>query len=163
MEQIKQSFAKAKQQNHTALGAYVTAGYPTGPIGMIELCMLLTDPIADGPIIQEANTIALAHGVTVSGVLDMVPILLMRYYNSVLCYGEVKLLEDCKQAGINGFILVDLPVEEAIPFRKLCASNGLPFIPLIAPSTSISRIKSLCSLADSFIHAVSRMGVTGCF
>ncbi|KAJ5090713.1 tryptophan synthase [Penicillium argentinense] len=184
MEQIKQSFAKAKQQNRAALGAYVTAGYPTveetpdillslenSGADMIELGIPFTDPIADGPIIQEANTIALAHGVTISGVLDMVrearrrglqiPVLLMGYYNPVLSYGEVKLLKDCKQAGINGFVLVDLPVEEAIPFRKFCASDGLSFIPLIAPSTPISRMKSLCSLADSFIYAVSRMGVTG--
>ncbi|OJJ71755.1 hypothetical protein ASPBRDRAFT_195907 [Aspergillus brasiliensis CBS 101740] len=184
MEHIKASFAKAKQQNRAALGAYVTAGYPTvqetpdillslesSGADMIELGMPFSDPIADGPIIQEANTIALANGVTVSGVLDMVrearrrglkiPVLLMGYYNPVLRYGEEKLVHDCKQAGVHGFVLVDLPIEEAARFRKLCASNGLSFIPLIAPSTPLPRMKALCSIADSFIYAVSRMGVTG--
>ncbi|KAB8227250.1 tryptophan synthase [Aspergillus alliaceus] len=184
MEHIKQSFAKAKHQNCAALGAYVTAGYPTveetpdillslesSGADMIELGMPFSDPIADGPIIQEANMIALANGVTISGVLDMVrearrrglkiPVLLMGYYNPVIRYGEEKLLHDCKQAGVHGFVLVDLPIEEAVRFRRLSATHGLSYIPLIAPSTSISRMKALCSIADSFIYAVSRMGVTG--
>ena len=156
-------------------------------IDMIELGMPFSDPIADGPIIQEANLIALANGVTVLGVLKMVrearlrglkiPVILMGYYNPVLRYGEEELLKDCKQVGVNGFVLVDLPVEEAVRFRRLCASNGfvqfthfsdyklritrLSYIPLIAPSTSVSRMKFLCSVADSFVYAVSRMGVTG--
>lgn len=101
---------------------------------MIELGMPFSDPIADGPVIQEANVIALANGVTVSKVLDMVrearrrglriPVLLMGYYNPVLRYGEEKLLHDCKQAGVHGFVLVDLPIEEAVRFRRLCVSNG---------------------------------------
>lgn len=101
---------------------------------MIELGMPFSDPIADGPIIQEANMIALANGVTIAGVLDMVrearrlglkiPVLLMGYYNPVLRYGEEKLLHDCKQAGVHGFILVDLPIEEAVRFRRLSATHG---------------------------------------
>lgn len=96
--------------------------------------MPFSDPIADGPIIQEANMIALTNGVTVSGVLDMVrearrrglkiPVLLMGYYNPVLRYGEEKLLHDCKEAGVHGFVLVDLPIEEAARFRKFCVSYG---------------------------------------
>ena len=94
--------------------------------------MPFTDPIADGPTIQKANTKALANGVTVSSTLEMVrdarsrglraPILLMGYYNPILKYGEEKLLQDCKSAGVNGFILVDLPPEEAVRFRNFCAS-----------------------------------------
>lgn len=101
---------------------------------MIELGMPFSDPIADGPVIQEANVIALANGVNVSELLDMVrearrrglriPVLLMGYYNPVLRYGEERLLHDCKQAGVQGFILVDLPIEEAVRFRRLCVSNG---------------------------------------
>ncbi|KAJ6026399.1 tryptophan synthase [Penicillium canescens] len=184
MEHIKQSFARAWHQNRAALGAYVTAGYPTveetpdillslesGGADMIELGMPFSDPIADGPVIQEANVIALANGVNLSELLDMVrearrrglriPVLLMGNYNPVLRYGEEKLLHDCKQAGVQGFVLVDLPIEEAVRFRRLCVSNGLSYIPLIAPSTSIPRMKALCSIADSFIYAVSRLGVTG--
>ncbi|PIG88358.1 tryptophan synthase [Aspergillus arachidicola] len=184
MEQIKQVFSYAKQQKRAVLGAYVTAGYPiveetvdillglaNGGADMIELGVPFTDPIADGPIIQEANAKALTNGVTISSVLNMVrearnrglqvPVLLMGYYNPILRYGEERMLEDCKEAGVNGFVIVDLPLEEAIRFRRLCASNGLSYVPLIAPSTSDSRMKLLCSIADSFIYVVSRMGVTG--
>lgn len=93
-----------------------------------------TDPIADGPTIQVANTKALANGVTVTTVLQMVrdararglkaPVLLMGYYNPLMRYGEERMLQDCKEAGVNGFIMVDLPPEEAVRFRNLCTSHG---------------------------------------
>lgn len=85
----------------------------------------------------------------------------MGYYNPLLNYGEERLLADCKSTGVNGFIVVDLPPEEAISFRKLCTKGGLSYIPLIAPATSDARMKILCQLADSFIYVVSRQGVTG--
>ncbi|CEL00591.1 Putative Bifunctional tryptophan synthase TRPB [Aspergillus calidoustus] len=184
MEHIKATFAKAKQEKRAALVAYVTAGFPTieesvdvliglenGGADIIELGVPFTDPIADGPTIQTANTKALANGVTVTSVLEMVrsarnrglkaPLLLMGYYNPMLRYGEERMLKDCKEVGVNGFIMVDLPPEEAVRFRDLCTSNGLSYVPLIAPATSESRMKLLCKIADSFIYVVSRMGVTG--
>ncbi|KAL2851965.1 tryptophan synthase beta subunit-like PLP-dependent enzyme [Aspergillus pseudoustus] len=184
MEHIKATFAKAKQEKRAALVAYVTAGFPTieesvdvliglenGGADVIELGVPFTDPIADGLTIQKANTKALANGVTVTSVLEMVrsarnrglkaPLLLMGYYNPMLRYGEERMLKDCKEVGVNGFIMVDLPPEEAVRFRDLCASNGLSYVPLIAPATSESRMKLLCKIADSFIYVVSRMGVTG--
>ncbi|CAI7671879.1 unnamed protein product [Penicillium pancosmium] len=184
MEHIKQTFAKCKEQKRAALVAYVTAGYPTaeeavdimlglenGGADIIELGIPFTDPIADGPTIQKANTKALENGVTVTSVLEMVrtargrglrtPVMLMGYYNPVLRYGDERMLKDCKEAGVNGFIMVDLPPEEAVRFRDLCASYGLSYVPLIAPATSDSRMKLLCKIADSFIYVVSRMGVTG--
>ena len=85
----------------------------------------------------------------------------MGYYNPILQYGEERLLTDCKEAGVNGFIIVDLPPEEAVAFRNFCTKGGLSYIPLIAPSTSDKRMQLLCSLADSFVYVVSRMGVTG--
>lgn len=90
-----------------------------------------------------------------------VPILFMGYYNPFLSYGEEKLLQDAKEAGVNGFILVDLPPEEAVRFREFCTNGGLSYVPLIAPATSESRMKLLCKIADTFIYVVSRMGVTG--
>lgn len=138
---------------------------------IIELGIPFTDPIADGPTIQKANTIALKNGVTVSSVLQIVrdarakglrvPVLFMGYYNPLLRYGEEKMLQDAKASGVNGFIMVDLPPEEAVRFRGLCTREGLSYIPLIAPATSESRMKLLCGIADSFIYVVSRMGVTG--
>lgn len=89
------------------------------------------------------------------------PVLLMGYYNPLLSYGEDALLRDCKEAGVNGFIVCDLPPEEAVSFRKLCSKGQLSYVPLIAPATSDARMRILCSLADSFIYVVSRQGVTG--
>lgn len=95
--------------------------------------MPFTDPIADGPTIQTSNTVALENGVTIESTLQMVrdarsrglrvPVLLMGYYNPLRAYGEDRLLDDCKIAGVNGFILVDLPPEEAVSFRKLCTKG----------------------------------------
>ena len=85
----------------------------------------------------------------------------MGYYNPLLRYGEDQMLKDCRQAGINGFIMVDLPPEEAVRFRNNCKRYGLSYVPLIAPATSEKRMKLLCGIADSFIYVVSRMGVTG--
>ncbi|KAI0112328.1 tryptophan synthetase [Hypoxylon sp. NC0597] len=184
MEALKQTFKRCKAENRAALVTYVTAGYPKpedtpdillglqrGGADVIELGVPFTDPIADGPTIQTANTVALANGVTIKSTLEMVrdarsrgltaPVLLMGYYNPLLSYGEDELLRDCKAAGINGFIVCDLPPEEAISFRKLCSKGSLSYVPLIAPATSDTRMRLLCALADSFIYVVSRMGVTG--
>lgn len=138
---------------------------------VIELGLPFTDPIADGPTIQKSNTVALANGITVSSSLQFVrdarkrglkiPVLFMGYYNPLMRYGEDRMLKDCKEAGVNGFIMVDLPPEEAVRFRNNCTKQGLSYVPLIAPATSEKRMKLLCSIADSFIYVVSRMGVTG--
>ncbi|KAI5270057.1 tryptophan synthase-like protein [Aureobasidium subglaciale] len=184
MEHIKRTFAQVKKENRPALVTYVTAGFPTaeetpdimlameaGGADVIELGMPFTDPIADGPTIQKANTQALKNGVNIITTIQMVkdarkrclraPVMLMGYYNPVLSYGEDKILKDCKAAGVNGFIMVDLPPEEAVRFRNHCTKAGLSYIPLIAPATSENRMKLLCKIADSFIYVVSRMGVTG--
>ena len=138
---------------------------------LIELGLPFTDPIADGPTIQKANTQALANGVTVTSTLEIVsearrkglrvPLLFMGYYNPILSYGEERLIKSAKDAGVNGFIVVDLPPEQAVQFRNLCTKGGLSYVPLIAPATSEPRMKLLCKIADSFIYVVSRMGVTG--
>ncbi|KAK5170036.1 anthranilate synthase / indole-3-glycerol phosphate synthase [Oleoguttula sp. CCFEE 6159] len=113
----------------------------------------------------------LKNGVTVTSCLQMVrdarkrglraPVLLMGYYNPLLSYGEERMLTDSREAGVNGFIVVDLPPEEAVRFRNFCTKGGLSYVPLIAPATSETRMKLLCKIADSFIYVVSRMGVTG--
>ena len=119
---------------------------------VIELGLPFTDPIADGPTIQKSNTVctcladsywtrclqslqkALLNNVTVTSTIEMVrdarkkglkvPIIFMGYYNPILSYGEERLLKDCREAGINGFIVVDLPPEEAVTFRNFCAKGG---------------------------------------
>lgn len=184
MDGIRKTFAKAKSESRSVLVTYTTAGYPTiketpdillameaGGSDIIELGMPFTDPIADGPSIQGANTIALKNGCNIKDCLQIVrdsrsrglraPVMLMGYYNPLLAYGEEKMLQDAKSAGVNGFIMVDLPPEEAVRFRKHCTDYGLSYVPLIAPATSEKRMKLLCGIADSFIYVVSRMGVTG--
>ena len=184
MEGIKAAFARTKSEKRAALVGYFTSGYPTaeetpdimlglqaGGVDIIELGLPFTDPIADGPTIQKSNLVSLQNGVTVSSTLQYVrdarkkglhvPVLFMGYYNPLLRYGEDRMLKDCREAGVNGFIMVDLPPEEAVRFRNNCKTHGLSYVPLIAPSTSEKRMKLLCGIADSFIYVVSRMGVTG--
>ena len=101
---------------------------------VIELGLPFTDPIADGPTIQKSNTQALKNGITVESTLETVrkarrrglraPVLFMGYYNPLLCYGEGRILRDAKEAGVNGFIVVDLPPEEAVRFRNFCTKGG---------------------------------------
>ncbi|KAJ6176095.1 hypothetical protein N7485_003009 [Penicillium canescens] len=184
MEHLRQTFVQCQKEGRPALVTYVTAGFPrveetrdillgmqAGGADIIELGLPFTDPIADGPTIQKSNLKALENGVTISLMLEMVrdarhhglktPVLFMGYYNPILRYGESKLLADCKEVGVNGFIIVDLPLKEAIQFREDCTKTGLSYVPLIAPSTTEDRMKTLCQMADSFIYLVSRMGVTG--
>ncbi|KAJ5929209.1 tryptophan synthase [Penicillium verhagenii] len=184
MEAIKQVFAQCKDENRAAFITFVTAGFPSisetpsimlamqaGGADIIELGIPFTDPLTDGSVIQHANAVALKNGARIPEMLSMVsearalgltaPVVFMGYYNPVYAYGEEKLIHDCRNAGVNGFIIVDLPPEEAVRFRNLCGQDGLSYVPLVAPATSDSRIKMLCEIADSFIYVASHMGVTG--
>ncbi len=106
-------------------------------IDLIELGLPFTDPIADGPTIQMSNTQALRNGITVASTLETVrkarrrglkaPVLFMGYYNPLLSYGEEKILHDAREAGVNGFIVVDLPPEEAVRFRNFCTEGGYTY------------------------------------
>ncbi|KAF8319353.1 bifunctional tryptophan synthase TRP1 [Clavulina sp. PMI_390] len=183
-EDLRKVFADKKATGQPAFVTFVTAGYPTrdatvpimlameaGGADVIELGVPFTDPQADGPAIQETNSVAIANNVDYVDCLSYVrearqrglkaPVVLMGYYNPVLAYGEEKAVQDARSAGANGFIMVDLPPEEAIKFREICASNSISYVPLIAPSTSLGRVKFLASIADSFIYIVSKMGTTG--
>ncbi|GMM35484.1 tryptophan synthase [Saccharomycopsis crataegensis] len=182
--QLRQQFVKAKSEGRAALVTFITAGYPTiedtvdiikgfqdGGVDVIELGVPFSDPIADGPAIQVANTKALENGMTVDKVFELVkkarasgvtvPIILMGYYNPIVNYGEVEFIKASKEAGVNGFIVVDLPPEVAVQFRNGCYEYGLSYVPLVAPSTTDERLEVLCGIADSFLYAVSRMGTTG--
>ncbi|KAJ7047059.1 bifunctional tryptophan synthase TRP1 [Mycena alexandri] len=184
MEALQKVFADKKSQGVPAFVTFVTAGYPTrddtvpmllamqeGGADIIELGVPFSDPIADGPVIQETNTIALNNDIDYITVLGQLrearskgltaPVLLMGYYNPLLAYGEDKSIQDAAEAGANGFIMVDLPPEEAIGFREKCIKSNLSYVPLIAPSTTLGRIKFLSSIADTFIYVVSKMGTTG--
>ncbi|KIK08780.1 hypothetical protein K443DRAFT_672296 [Laccaria amethystina LaAM-08-1] len=184
MEALRRVFETKKAEGVPALVTFVTAGYPrkddtvpilramqAGGADIIELGIPFSDPIADGPVIQETSTIALKNGIDYVTVLGQLrearnqgltaPVLLMGYYNPLLAYGEDKAIRDAVEAGANGFIMVDLPPEEAISFREKCRKYKLSYVPLIAPSTTLHRIKFLASIADTFIYVVSKMGTTG--
>ncbi|KAF8447852.1 tryptophan synthase beta subunit-like PLP-dependent enzyme [Boletus edulis BED1] len=184
MQAIRSVFESKKTNGTCALVTFVTAGYPRltdtvpiclamqkGGVDLIELGVPFSDPIADGPAIQETNTIAVHNDIDYATVLGQVrearqqgltiPVLLMGYYNPMIAYGEEKAIQDAREAGANGFIMVDLPPEEAVNFREKCQRADMSYVPLIAPSTSLNRIKFLTSIADSFIYVVSRMGTTG--
>jgi tryptophan synthase len=184
MDALKNVFEQKAKEDQPAFVTFVTAGYPTvedtvpillamerGGTDIIEVGVPFSDPIADGPTIQESNTVALTHDVQYPHVLGLVrearkqglkaPVILMGYYNPMIAYGEDKSIQDAAEAGANGFIMVDLPPEEAIAFREKCANANMSYVPLIAPSTSPNRIKFLASITDSFIYVVSKMGTTG--
>lgn len=181
---LRNAFVKAKNEGRNALVTFVTAYFPEeqdtipilkglqdGGADVIELGIPFSDPIADGPTIQAANTKAIENGCTVTKCLNLVkearnqgvtiPIVLMGYYNPILKYGEEEFVKASQEVGANGFIVVDLPPQEAVKFRNLCSKYTLSYVPLVAPSTTDDRLQILSEIADSFIYVVSRMGTTG--
>jgi tryptophan synthase len=181
---VTQAIESAQKQSRAAFVAYLTAGIPhpdktvelllalqAGGADIIELGVPFSDPLADGPVIQLSNQIALSHNVTYADCLDIVtraraaglsaPVVLMGYYNPLIAYGEVQAVADAKKAGADAFIVVDLPVEEAGDFVQLCKKNSLSYIPLAALTTRVERLSNIASTADSFIYCVSVTGVTG--
>lgn len=136
---------------------------------LIELGIPFSDPTAEGPVIQGANIRALKGGVTTDKVFDLVrelrkdvtvPMVFMTYSNVVFSYGADKFISTCKEIGINGLILPDLPYEEKEEFLPQCKKCGVDLISLIAP-TSENRIAMIAKEADGFIYLVSSLGVTG--
>ncbi len=136
---------------------------------LIELGIPFSDPTAEGPVIQAANIRALSGGVTTDKVFDLVrnlradveiPLVFMTYANVVFSYGAERFISTCKETGINGLILPDLPYEEREEFEPICKKYGIALIPLIAP-TSENRIAMIAKAAEGFIYVVSSLGVTG--
>ncbi len=136
---------------------------------LIELGIPFSDPTAEGPVIQGANIRALAGGVTTDKIFDLVrdlradvkiPLVFMTYANVVFSYGSERFISTCREIGIDGLILPDLPFEERDEFLPTCRKYGIALIPLIAP-TSENRIAMIAKEAEGFIYVVSSLGVTG--
>lgn len=136
---------------------------------LVELGIPFSDPTAEGPVIQGANIRALSGGVTTDKVFDLVrelrtdvkvPMVFMTYANVVFSYGAERFISTCKEIGIDGLILPDLPFEEKDEFLLLCHQYGVDLISLIAP-TSANRIAMIAKEAEGFIYLVSSLGVTG--
>ena len=136
---------------------------------LIELGIPFSDPTAEGPVIQEANQRALAGGVTTDRIFDMVrglrrdvtvPMVFMTYANVVFSYGAERFISICRDIGMDGLILPDLPFEEKEEFAPLCRKYGVDLISLVAP-TSADRIAMIAGEAEGFLYIVSSLGVTG--
>jgi tryptophan synthase alpha chain len=142
---------------------------------LIEVGLSFSDPLADGPVIQRATQIALEKGITVKKSLEAIrelrgrgvgiPLILMGYYNPMLAYGLEKFLRDAVDAGADGFIVPDLPMEEAEEFtsalRGTVHDRSLPLIQMLAPTTPNERMEKIARTAQGFIYLVSVTGVTG--
>lgn len=172
------------QKSSGVLNVYFTAGYPTidstvnlmqtlqdEGVDIIELGMPYSDPLADGPVIQESSSIALKNGMSISALFNQlkdfrkeiqIPVILMGYMNPVLQYGFEKFCKDAAAVGIDGLILPDLPpFEFESNYGKIITDCGLDFIFLVTPETPISRVKLLDNLSSGFLYAVSSSSTTG--
>jgi tryptophan synthase alpha chain len=180
---ITKAFQKAKTQRNGALIGYIMAGDPTpeqtpkiadalikGGVDILELGLPFSDPIADGPTIQAAGLRALNAGTTPMKVLEIakqikqqhdVPIVVMTYYNPVFRIGLDKFLGSAKECMVDGFIVPDLPVEEAADYKKAAKAYGLDTVFLAAPSTSNERLNKIVECSSGFLYLVSHYGVTG--
>ncbi|HMD47097.1 MAG TPA: tryptophan synthase subunit alpha [Acidimicrobiales bacterium] len=155
--------AGADDQWVRCLQAVVAAGADA-----VELGLAFSDPMMDGPVIQEASTAALARGVTPSGVLDEVggaelgvPLVVMTYYNLVFRAGHRRMARQLAQAGVSGAILPDLSLEEIGPWAHEADDAGVATVLLVAPSSPDERVAAICRRARGFVYAVATMGVTG--
>jgi tryptophan synthase alpha chain len=162
---------------------YFPVGYPTiadsldaiealagNGADLIEVGIPFSDPLADGPVIQRATQIALQNGVTVAGVLQAVaelrrrgagiPLILMGYYNPILQFGPKAFCDAALASGADGLIVPDLPAEESAELEEALGGK-LPFIRMLAPTTSADRARKICAAAEGFLYLVSVTGVTG--
>lgn len=141
---------------------------------LIEIGLSFSDPLADGPVIQRATQIALENGITVKKSLEAVkelrkrgvdiPLILMGYYNPMLAYGLEKFVRDAKEAGADGFIIPDLPMEEAEEFQSVVGADRdppLPLIQMLAPTSSPERMEMIARNTKGFVYLVSVTGITG--
>jgi tryptophan synthase alpha chain len=169
-------------QDKKAFIPFVTAGDPSLEIteqlvhgmskagaDLIELGIPFSDPVAEGPVIQDADYRALAAGTTTDKIFDMVtgiratnqiPIAFMTYVNPIYAYGTERFLDRCKKAGVDALIVPDVPYEEKEELLPYCKKYGVALVSMIAP-TSKERIRMIAQEAEGFIYCVSSMGVTG--
>jgi tryptophan synthase alpha chain len=183
VSRIGEAFAHLRKDRRTGLVTYVTAGDPDlqrsaailqaldrAGADVIEVGIPFSDPLADGPVIQRATERALAAGTSLSAVLDMlervrptlrVPLVLFTYANPVLRMGTESFGRRAAQVGVDGVLVLDLPVEEAGEFRESMAGRGIDMIFLLSPTTTTERIRRASQLGRGFLYGISRLGVTG--
>ena len=181
---IDSKFKDARATGSTVLAPFVTVGYPDVVTSeeiavallesggdMLELGIPFSDPLADGATIQKTSLQALAGGVNISTCLEVVrslrdrgvdsPLVAMGYFNPFMRYGQSRFVADAAEAGVDGLIVPDLPLEEGTDFSNICDGHGLYLIPMLAPTSTDLRIALTCKGARGFIYCVSLTGVTG--
>jgi tryptophan synthase alpha chain len=180
---LAETFARVRTGGKPGLVTYVTAGDPdierTGDIltaldragaDVLEVGVPFSDPLADGPVIQRATERALASGTTLATVLDLLgrvrsgikaPIVIFSYANPILRMGAETFADRARAAGVDGVLVLDLPIEEADEFRSLMVSRGIDTILLLSPTTTDERLRKAAALGSGFLYAISRLGVTG--
>jgi tryptophan synthase alpha chain len=183
MNRIEQKFKNLRKENKKAFIAFITAGFPdlkiteklilefakTG-VDIVELGVPFSDPLADGPIIQEASQKALENNTHLISILNLVkrvrryvdiPICLMTYYNPIFCFDEKKFVDKAVECGVDGVIVPDLPPEEGSSILRIAKKRGLDVICFLSPTSTLKRIKFISRVSTGFIYYVSLTGVTG--
>ncbi|MCW3091185.1 MAG: tryptophan synthase subunit alpha [Ferruginibacter sp.] len=181
MNRIDQLF---KEKHHRVLNVYCTAGYPKldsiqqvlaslqlRGADIVEIGMPYSDPLADGPVIQQSNMVALENGMSIPVLFEQLkniretielPIILMGYMNPILQFGLEKFCKIAEEVGVDGIILPDLPMYEfETEYQQLFEKHGLRFIFLVTPETSEERIRKIDGLSSGFLYAVSSSSTTG--
>ncbi|MFH0855762.1 MAG: tryptophan synthase subunit alpha [Candidatus Omnitrophota bacterium] len=183
MNKIAKKFEELRKTGKKAFIVFITAGYPNLAVtekliyefdrigvDILELGVPFSDPMADGPVIQEASQEALKKNTHLADILTLVkrarrkakiPICLMTYYNPVFCFPEKQFIAKAKESGVDGLIIPDLPPEEGGVFIKSAKIAGLDTIFFLSPTSSLKRIKLISGVSSGFIYYVSVTGVTG--
>jgi tryptophan synthase alpha chain len=183
VSRIDRTFARLKQEQRTGLVTYVTAGDPDlehseaillalerAGADVLEVGIPFSDPLADGPVIQRASERALAAGTTTGGVIDMVarlrprlaaPVVLFSYVNPILRLGLDAFARRAADAGVDGVLALDLPIEEAGDYHAALTAAGIDPIFLLSPTTTPVRVREAARLGRGFLYVISRLGVTG--
>jgi tryptophan synthase alpha chain len=180
-ERISHAVRAAASQGEPALVAYLTAGYPkreefrehvralAAGADVVEIGVPFTDPMADGVTIQRASRAALAQGVSLRWILAeltalhdiKVPLILMSYLNPLLAFGIGRLAPAAAEAGVAGFIVPDLPLDESQELRAALDEKQIALVQMVTPVTEPQRLKQLCAGSQGFVYAVTMTGTTG--
>ena len=184
LKDIQIAFEQARSESRPAFMPYWPLGYPdqetslrviealvAAGVDMIEVGVPFSDPLADGPVIQRASQIALEHGISVQGCIDLVrslrdkgiktPMLAMGYLNPLLAYGDERYVSAWQAAGADGLIIPDLPPEESADIRAYCAKKDIALVQFTSPTSPAKRLALGASYATGFVYVVSVTGVTG--
>jgi len=183
VSRLAETFQRLRDAGTPGLVAYITAGDPDlprtegilralerGGADVVEVGIPFSDPLADGPVIQRATERALEARTTLLGVLALLqrmraelrmPIVLFSYANPILRVGAEQFADLARDAGVDGVLVLDLPIEESGEFRALLSARGIDTILLLSPTTSDERLRTAATLGSGFLYAISRLGVTG--